>query len=69
MKKTSVYISTLFGIGYFPKAPGTAGTLFAAMVYFILPEKWIGSVYLILSILIAIVYLIGATETTKKTIT
>ena len=51
MKKTSVYISTLFGIGYFPKAPGTAGTLFAAMVYFILPEKWIGSVYLILSIL------------------
>ncbi len=51
MKKISIYISTLFGIGYFPKAPGTAGTLFAAMVYFILPEKWLGNIYLIFSIL------------------
>ncbi len=38
--KFSEYISTLFGIGYFPKAPGTAGTLFAAIVYFILPDQW-----------------------------
>ncbi len=40
MYKLSEYISTLFGIGYFPKAPGTAGTLFAAIVYFILPDQW-----------------------------
>ncbi len=40
MNKFSEYISTLFGIGYFPKAPGTAGTLFAALVYFALPNQW-----------------------------
>jgi len=40
MNKFSEYISTLFGIGYFPKAPGTAGTLFAAIVYFVLPDQW-----------------------------
>ncbi len=40
MNKFSEYLSTLFGIGYFPKAPGTAGTLFAAIVYFALPDKW-----------------------------
>lgn len=40
MNKFSEYLSTLFGIGYFPKAPGTAGTLFAAIVYFALPDQW-----------------------------
>jgi len=40
MNKFSEYLSTLFGIGYFPKAPGTAGTLFAAIVYFVLPDHW-----------------------------
>jgi len=40
MNKFSEYISTLFGIGYFPKAPGTAGTFFAAIVYFALPDHW-----------------------------
>ncbi len=40
MRKFSEYLSTLFGIGYFPKAPGTAGTLFAATVYFVLPNHW-----------------------------
>ena len=40
MNKFSEYLSTLFGIGYFPKAPGTAGTLFAAIVYFVLPDNW-----------------------------
>ena len=40
MNKFSEYLSTLFGIGYFPKAPGTAGTLFAALLYFVLPDTW-----------------------------
>jgi len=40
MNKFSEYLSTLFGIGYFPKAPGTAGTFFAAIVYFALPNHW-----------------------------
>ena len=40
MNKFSEYLSTLFGIGYFPKAPGTAGTFFAAIVYFALPDHW-----------------------------
>ena len=38
IKKFSILYSTLFGIGYFPKAPGTAGTLAAAIVYWLLPE-------------------------------
>ena len=41
--KFSEYLSTMFGIGYFPKAPGTAGTLFAAIVYFALPDHWFGN--------------------------
>ena len=40
MKKFFLIISTLFGVGYFPKAPGTAGTIIAAAVYYLLPEKW-----------------------------
>ena len=38
MNKISVYLSTLFGIGYLPKAPGTFGTFFAFLIYLILPE-------------------------------
>jgi phosphatidylglycerophosphatase A len=36
----SILISTLFGVGYFPKAPGTAGTVVAACVYWLLPKSW-----------------------------
>ncbi len=43
MNKIAEYISTLFGIGLFPKAPGTAGTLFAALVYITLPNSWTAS--------------------------
>ena len=37
MKKISILLSTLFGIGYFPYAPGTIGTLFTFVLYLILP--------------------------------
>lgn len=38
-KKISIVLSTLFGIGYFPFAPGTVGSIVAALVYyFVLPE-------------------------------
>jgi len=40
----SIIYSTLFGVGYFPKAPGTAGTLAAAIVYWLLPEYYFSSV-------------------------
>lgn len=40
MKKISVYISTLLGIGYFPIAPGTAGSAVAAIVFFLMPDVW-----------------------------
>ncbi len=39
----SVLYSTLFGVGYFPKAPGTAGTLIAAVVYWLLPNSFFSS--------------------------
>jgi phosphatidylglycerophosphatase A len=35
MNKFSVFITTLFGVGFFPKAPGTAGTFFAMIIYYI----------------------------------
>ncbi len=38
LDRFSVYFSTLFGIGFFPKAPGTAGTFFALLIYLILPK-------------------------------
>ncbi|MCF7793461.1 MAG: phosphatidylglycerophosphatase A [Candidatus Cloacimonetes bacterium] len=37
----AIFISTLFGVGYFPKAPGTAGTVVAACIYWLLPISWL----------------------------
>jgi phosphatidylglycerophosphatase A len=37
MKKFSIFVSTLFGTGYFPFAPGTVGTLLAFLLYLFLP--------------------------------
>ena len=69
MKKISILISTIFGIGYFPKAPGTAGSIFAAIIYFFLPNYWfantIKSIILLLCILglsIISVYFISIAE-------
>ncbi len=63
MNKIAVYFSTLFGIGYFPKAPGTAGSLFAALLYFVIPP--LNNFYLI-SVIIFIslisVFIISAAE-------
>ena len=39
----SIIYSTFLGVGYFPKAPGTAGTLAAAIVYWLLPEYFFTS--------------------------
>lgn len=39
-KSSSVYLSTLFGLGLFSKMPGTIGSFFAFLVYIILPQKW-----------------------------
>jgi len=58
MNKFSEYLSTLFGIGYFPKAPGTAGTLFAAIVFFVLPDHWFSNWQN--SSLVLIVILVGS---------
>lgn len=42
-------ISTFFGVGYFPKAPGTMGSLAALIVYWVCPE--INSLQLVMIIL------------------
>ncbi len=39
----SIFYSTLFRVGYFPKAPGTAGTIVAALVYWLLPNSFFES--------------------------
>ncbi|MDO9577530.1 MAG: phosphatidylglycerophosphatase A [Candidatus Cloacimonadales bacterium] len=52
----SVLISTLFRVGYIPKAPGTAGTILAACVYWLLPYGWFenfpANLYFVISVLI-----------------
>ena len=45
MTKLSVYLATIFGIGYFPFAPGTMGTVFAFLIYYILPESFFKTNY------------------------
>jgi phosphatidylglycerophosphatase A len=62
----SVFFSTLFGVGYFPKAPGTAGTLLAAAVYFLLPDRWFGNGFYVLGCVLFLslmsVFVISKTE-------
>jgi len=55
--KFSVFFSTLFRVGYFPKAPGTAGTFVAACVYWLLPESWFERFPENLFFLISIIFL------------
>lgn len=55
MKKVSLIISTFFGTGYFPKMPGTIGTLAAAVIYVMLPESFfvsMGNIYTLLVIML-----------------
>ncbi len=39
-KSIEKLLATLFGIGYIPLAPGTAGTLAATVVYLLIPEMF-----------------------------
>ena len=71
MKKPAILISTIFGLGYFPKAPGTIGTLFAAIVYFLLPnyifERFMNQIYLlVLIIILSCISVIFINKTEKK---
>ena len=68
--KFSVFFSTLLRVGYFPKAPGTAGTLVAACVYWLFPGSWFenfpANLYFVISILllsVVSVYFISKAET------
>lgn len=67
----SVIISTLFGVGYFPKAPGTAGTLIAALVYLLLPVKFFGSlenniIFLICVLTLSLISVLFISKAEKK---
>ncbi len=48
----SIFISTLFGTGYFPKAPRTAGTFVAVALYFVLPYRWFENGFYIIACLL-----------------
>jgi len=66
MNSISKFISTLCGIGYFPKAPGTMGTAFAAVLYYILIQfgwenGWLALVYTLALALVS-VFLISKAE-------
>lgn len=62
----SKFISTLFGIGYFPKAPGTMGTAFAAVLYYVFikfgwENSWLSLAYTLALALVS-VFLITKAE-------
>lgn len=38
--KSAIIFSTLLGVGYFPKIPGTAGTIVAVSLYSLMPSTW-----------------------------
>lgn len=66
-----VIISTLFGTGYFPKAPGTAGTLIAALVYLLLPVKLFDSLennvlFLVCILTLSLISVIFISKAEKK---
>lgn len=66
-----VIISTLFGAGYFPKAPGTAGTLIATLVYLLLPPKLFGSlenniIFLICVLIVSLISVFFISKAEKK---
>jgi len=42
--RVSVFLSTLFGIGYIPIAPGTMGTIFAATIFYFVAKLYLPSV-------------------------
>ena len=54
MKKISFLISTVFYIGYFPKAPGTVGSLVSLPIIFLVCNKF-GLKGLILTIIISFI--------------
>ena len=67
----SVIISTLFGVGYFPKIPGTSGTLLAAFVYFLLPGNFFGSlknnlVFLTCVLILSLISVVLISKAEKK---
>lgn len=66
-----ILISTLFGTGYFPKMPGTAGTLIAALVYLLLPEKIFSSIennviFLICVLILSLISVFFISKAEKK---
>lgn len=66
-----VIISTLFGTGYFPKMPGTAGTLIAALVYLLLPVKLFSSIennviFLICVLILSLIAVFFISKAEKK---
>lgn len=68
-EKISLLISTCLGTGYFPKMPGTAGSVLSLMIYVILPESffagfWPNIIFLIfiISASLAVVPFINISE-------
>jgi phosphatidylglycerophosphatase A len=59
--KPSILTATVFGVGYSPVAPGTAGSLAGLLVY--LPLRWVGSPALELAAIV-VVFVAGALAAT-----
>ncbi|MBL7075598.1 phosphatidylglycerophosphatase A [candidate division KSB1 bacterium] len=60
----SKWIATLFGVGYFPVAPGTAGSLVAAVMLWLFPFASVRTFFLVL-LLLFFIGVFSATEFEK----
>jgi len=60
LKNINVLISTLFGAGYISKAPGTVGSMLAAVVYYFAPgdfNMWFFLGYILIMSLISVFFI------------
>lgn len=67
MKLISKIIATTFGIGYCPLAPGTAGSLFILVLYWLLPEIS-NLIFLLIIIFLFTIGVFSASIVEKETI-
>lgn len=66
-----VIVSTLLGTGYFPKMPGTAGTMIATLIYLLLPVKLFSSIkndviFLVCILTLSLISVIFISKAEKK---
>jgi phosphatidylglycerophosphatase A len=66
MKFFSKAVSTFFGAGYFPLAPGTFASLVAMLLYKLFLAEWSWPCYLLLCLLLVLIGVLASTIYSKQ---